>query len=112
MSESILTSTKKVLGLAEDYTAFDPDIITFINSAFSTLNQLGHGPVNGFSITGKETNWSDFSDNEIWLGHIRTYVYLKVRLLFDPPTTSFFLDAVKAQITEHEWRLNSFKEIA
>lgn len=110
MEDSILTSTKKILGLAEDYTAFDLDVITHINAAFSILAQLGVGPWAGVFIDSADYFWSDLEipDNQRML--VKTYVYLKVRMLFDPPTTSFLIDAMDKQIKEYEWRLNVFRE--
>lgn len=110
MSNSILTSTKKALNLAEDYTAFDPDIILHINSVFSTLNQLGVGPVNGFMIEDKEATWDAFLGDDPRLNHVKTYVYLRVRMLFDPPQTGFHTTAMQEQIKELEWRLNVQRE--
>ena len=110
MSTSILSSTKKALNLAEDYTAFDPDIIMHINSVFSTLNQLGVGPVNGFMIEDKEATWEAFLGDDPRLNHVKTYVYLRVRMLFDPPQTGFHTEAMKEQIRELEWRLNAQRE--
>lgn len=110
MSESILTSTKKVLGLAEDYTAFDPDITLFINGVFSTLTQLGIGPEGGFSIVDKTTTWDAFYGTNKNYNAVRTYMYLRVRYLFDPPQTSYLVAALKEQIQEHEWRLNTYRE--
>ena len=110
MSESILTSVKKVLGLDDDYTAFDPDIIMFINSAFSTLNQLGLGPDTGFSITDKDTTWDAFIGTDDRLNSVKIYVYLKVRSMFDPPQTQYLVEAMKQQIQELEWRLNVVRE--
>ena len=107
MSDSILLSTKKTLGLAEDYTAFDQDIIMHINSVFSVLHQLGIGPLEGFEIIDDTDTWEDFA-SDVRLNSIRSYVYLRVRLLFDPPTTSFLLNALQEQIKELEWRLNVF----
>lgn len=106
MEDSILTSTKKILGIAENYTAFDLDIITHINSAFSTLAQLGVGPAVGFQITDSTATWTQFSTTQLQRNMVRTYVFLKVKYLFDPPTTSFLLDATKTQIQEYEWRLS------
>ena len=110
MEESILTSTKKILGLSETYTAFDFDIITHINAAFSLLCQLGVGPAEGFSIQDKEDVWGDFAIPLNQLNLVKTYVYLKVRILFDPPQTSFLMQAANDQIREYEWRLNLFRE--
>lgn len=110
MEMSILTSTKKVLGIADDYTVFDLDIITHINAAFSILNQLGIGPVEGFMIEDKSDFWDDFVAPTVQLNLIKTYVFLKVRMLFDPPTTSYLLDAMKSQVEEYEWRLSTMRE--
>ena len=107
---SILTSTKKILGIAEDYTVFDLDIITHINSAFSTLTQLGIGPAAGFMIDDAEAVWADFIADDFQYNSVKSYVFLKVRQLFDPPQTSYLIDAVDKQIQELEWRLNSHRE--
>lgn len=110
MSESILTSTKKVLGIDESYTAFDVDIIMHINSVFSTLHQLGIGPDNGFMITDATATWDAFLGDDPRLNSIKTYMYLRVRLLFDPPATSFHINALENQIKELEWRLHVVRE--
>ena len=113
MEESILRSTKEVLGVAQSYTVFDQTIIFHINSAFSTLHQLGVGQDQGFAISDENNVWSDFvlaPDTEASLSMVKTYVFLRVRMLFDPPTTSFLLDAMSKQIQEHEWRLNVARE--
>jgi len=110
MTESILTSTKKNLGIEESYTAFDPDIILHINSVFSTLNQLGIGPIDGFAIDDATAVWSDFLEGDLRLNSVKTYIYLRVRMLFDPPTTGYFVGAVQKQIEELEWRLNVVRE--
>lgn len=103
---SILDSTKKILGLDADYDAFDLDIITHINSTFAQLSQLGVGPDEGFSIEDSETLWADFLGANKLLNFIKTYMYLKVRLFFDPPSTSFGITATQDQIKELEWRIN------
>ncbi|WNM72391.1 hypothetical protein SEA_MOSSY_12 [Gordonia phage Mossy] len=110
MSESILTSTKKILGIAEDYDVFDMDIILHINGVLSTLNQLGLGPEEGFMIQDDSEEWGDLLEDDMRLNSIKTYVYLKVRLLFDPPATSFVISAMNEQIKELEWRLNVYRE--
>lgn len=110
METSILKSTKKILGIADSYTAFDLDIITHINAAFSILNQLGVGPVEGFMIEDEGSDWEDFVVPQTQLNLVKTYVFLKARLLFDPPTTSFLIEATTKQIEEYEWRLNVFRE--
>lgn len=110
MSDSILTSTKKILGIDAAYEQFDLDIITHINSVFSTLSQLGIGPVGGFMIEDATPVWSDFLNNDINLNSVKTYVYLRVRLLFDPPTTSYLITALNEQVRELEWRLSVKRE--
>lgn len=110
MEQSILTSTKKILGIAADYTAFDLDIITHINAAFSTLTQLGVGPPNGFMIEDADVEWYDYIEDDIQLNTVKSYVFLKVRQLFDPPTTSYLITAMETQIRELEWRLNVNRE--
>ena len=103
--DSILTSIKKMLGIIEEDESFDIDIIIHINAAFSTLTQLGVGPKEGFVIRDKTTPWTEFID-DIRLENVRSYVYLKVRQVFDPPTNSAVLDAISRQINELEWRMN------
>lgn len=110
MEQSILNSVKKVLGIAPDYLVFDEDIMMHINSTFSTLAQLGIGPAEGFAIEGAEEEWDDFLDEDIKLNSVKSYMYLKVRQLFDPPTTSYLIDAQNKQIQELEWRLNAYRE--
>jgi hypothetical protein len=111
MTDSILNSIKKNVGLTEDYTAFDSDIIMYINSVFSTLKQLGVGPDAGFSIDDASTEWVDYLGADLLdFNEVRTYITLRVRMLFDPPQTSFHVTAMKEQIQEHEWRLNVTRE--
>lgn len=119
MEESILKGTKKIVGLAEGYTPFDHDVITHINSAFSSLSQLGIGPELGFMIEDDSALWEDFANlgdasnlivPQNQMNMIKTYIFLKVRMLFDPPSTSFHIEAMNNQIQEHEWRLNVFRE--
>lgn len=110
METSILTSTKKILGVPEDYTVFDQDIITHINSVFSTLTQLGVGPAEGFLIEDEGADWFEFIGDDPQLNAVKTYVFLRVRQLFDPPTTSYLITAFNEQIKELEWRLNSYRE--
>src|SRR5512140_2463681 len=106
MEQSILNSTKKILGLAEDYTVFDLDIITHINTAFSTLTQLGVGPSEGFMIEDDEAVWGAFIYDDLQFNAVKSYVFLRVKALFDPPTTSYLIAATEKQIQEFEWRLN------
>lgn len=104
--DSILTSIKKLLGIAEEYEHFDPDIIMHINSVFMTLHQLGVGPENGFSIMDEDATWDEFLPAGIKLESVKTYMYMKVRLAFDPPASSAVLQAMERQASELEWRLN------
>ena len=106
MTESILNDIKKLLGLDQTYTIFDTDIIIHINSVFMILNQLGVGPEDGYKITGPLNVWSEFTDDELLFESVKSYIYLKVRLLFDPPQNSSHLQAIQSQISEFEWRLN------
>lgn len=106
MNESILTSIKKLLGITEDYSQFDADIIMHINSVFSTLMQIGIGPKSGFAITGEQETWNDFIGDNKKQQSVISYVYLKVRLLFDPPSSSVLVSAINEQIKEFEWRLS------
>lgn len=104
--DSILTSIKKLLGIAEEYTQFDVDIIKHINTVFMILTQMGVGPPDGFSITGVYETWDDFLSGSTNLEGVKTYVYMKVQLMFDPPTSSAKLDSANRIISELEWRLN------
>lgn len=104
--ESILTSIKKLLGIAEEDTNFDQDLIMHINSVFMILTQLGVGPSKGFSIKDENDVWSDFIPEQSSLEAVKTYVYMKVRLMFDPPLSSAVADAINRNISELEWRLN------
>lgn len=106
--ENILESVKLMLGIQNDYTAFDQQILLHTNSVFVILNQLGVGPSNIFTADSSNV-WSDFLVNDsIDLNLVKSYVYLKVRLLFDPPTSSFAIEAMNKQAQEYEWRLNVF----
>lgn len=106
LDESILDSIKKLLNLSKDDTAFDTDVIIIINSVFTTLRQLGVGPEKGFRILGNEEKWNDFISDELMLDSVKTYVYLKVKIVFDPPLNSSLMDSFERQIKELEWRLN------
>lgn len=107
MTESILTSIKKLLGIDESYTHFDPDLIMHINSVFSILTQMGVGPPNGFSITGSGEKWADFINEEPnRFSLVKSYMHLKVKLLFDPPLGSAVIESMNRQISEFEWRLS------
>ena len=104
--DSILTSIKKLLGITEEYTHFDTDLIIHINSVFATLTQLGVGPSEGFVIVDKNDNWEQFTDDNILIESVKSYMYLKVKLLFDPPTSSAVIESTNRMINEFEWRLN------
>lgn len=110
VSDSILLTIKKLLGIMEDYTVFDEDIIVHINSSLMTLNQIGVGGEKPFLITGKEQTWNELSDNIEYLQAIKTYIYISVRLVFDPPASSYVLTALKEQLKEYEWRINIMAE--
>lgn len=107
---SILDSTKKALQVPFDYDVFDMDIIMHINSAFFTLQQIGIGPADGFQITGSEETWDTYLGTDLNLNAVKSYIFLKTRLLFDPPDRSYVLEAMKEQVTEYEWRLNLYRE--
>lgn len=106
MSNSILTSVKTTLGLPDAHTAFDSEIILYINSALSTLTQLGVGNPDGFSISSKQEVWSDFIGNDPKLNTVKTYVSLKVRMLHDPPEIGFVITEMRKTVEELEWRIN------
>lgn len=103
--ESILTSVKKLLGITEEYKHFDADIIMHINTIFATLKQLGVGPKNGYMIADEYAVWNDFIGEEKLLESVKTYVYLRVRLIFDPPTNSAVIESMNRLIAELEWRI-------
>ena len=104
--ESILTSIKKLLGITEDYEHFDTDITIHINSVFSILTQIGVGSETGFSISDKTATWSYFVSDNTKIEMVKTYMYLKVKLLFDPPLNSSVTNSIEKTISELEWRLN------
>lgn len=122
MEESILVTIKKLLGLAEDYTPFDTDIMVSINGSMLTLQQLGIGPKNGFVVTGYEQTWKDFNDwllspyssdtpsSSPFLEAIKQYIYLSVKMVFDPPANSFVMTSMEQQKLEYEWRLREHAE--
>lgn len=132
MADSILTSVKKIVGIAEADTSFDPDIILHVNTVFSVLTQLGIGPTAGFMIEDAGPTWDDFlgvrqsgireadgsvtySDQQLisankLLNMVKTYVYLRVRLIFDPPQTSFVIESINQQIRELEYRISVVRE--
>ena len=106
--DSILTSIKKLLGISADYTHFDQDLIIQINSAFSALTQLGVGPIEGFEIQDASSTWSEFIDDPR-LNFAKTYVQIRVKLAFDPPTSSALIESYNRQLDELTWRLTVAK---
>ena len=104
--ESILTSIKKLLGIAEHDTSFDTDVIMHINTVFMFLRRVGVGPEGGFSIEDSSAKWTDFIEDTTKVEGIKTYVYIRVKLIFDPPTTSAILENFKEMARELEWSLN------
>jgi hypothetical protein len=104
--ESILTSIKKMLGIAEEYTHFDADLIMHINSVLSILSQIGVGPAEGFSIKDAVAIWTDFIPEDSRLEFVKSYIYMKVKLLFDPPLSSAVIESINRIIGELEWRIN------
>lgn len=109
--ESILTSIKKMLGIEAIEEHFDPEIIVYINSVFMTLHQIGVGPETGFSIVDNVKTWTEYLGESANLEAVKSYMYLKVRLIFDPPSSAFVLDAMERQASEIEWRLNVQMEL-
>lgn len=103
--ESVLTSIKKMLGIEEEYTHFDADLIIHINSVLSILNQIGVGPSEGFSIEDEKNVWTDFIPQSPKLEFVKSYVYMKVKLLFDPPISSAAIESTNRLISELEWRI-------
>lgn len=103
--ESILASVKKVLGIDEVHTGFDEDIVLHINSVFAILQQMGVGPAEGFSIRDDSTVWDEYIQDVNQLNFVKSYIYLKVRLLFDPPVSSGAIESINKLISELEWRL-------
>lgn len=106
IKSSILNDVKEAIGIVQDYTVFDSQLIICINSVFSTLHQLGIGPEEGFYIDGPETKWEDYVESKRF-DFIRSYMIMKVHVMFDPPTSSVAMDALNKQIAEYEWRINS-----
>ena len=104
--DSILTSIKKLLGISEEYEHFDADLIMHINSVFMILTQLGVGPSEGFRITDESEIWTDFISEPARIDLVKSYMYLKVKLLFDPPSSSAVIESMNRMINEFEWRLN------
>lgn len=110
MPNSILDDVKKLLGIDPSYTAFDTDVIIHINSVFTILHGLGIGPTDGFMIMDNTVTWDAFIGTDLNLNSIKSYFFLRVRMLFDPPTTSFVIESMNKQIEELEWRLSVKRE--
>ena len=106
MQDSILMTIRKLVCGDPYADHFDTDLLVHINACFSILNQLGVGPENGFVVTDETQSWSSYSDNDLILNMVKTYVTLKVRVIFDPPLTSSVLEAMNKEISQLEWRLN------
>ena len=111
MENSILNTIKKLIGFDPLYTHFDLDIIVQINSCFSTLHDLGVGPVEGFFITDDKVTWDEYEISEPYLGMVKTYVYINTKLLFDRPETSYAIQAMTKAASELEWRLHAESEM-
>lgn len=106
MEDSILNSVKIQLGIPKDHTEFDEQLIRHINSVFISLYQIGAGPDDGFSIESKDDEWNEFSENQMLVNAVSEYMYLKVKTLFDPSTSSAVGDSIKDQLKELEFRIN------
>jgi len=103
---SILNSTKKVIGIMPEYTEFDDQLILYINTVFSKLWQLGVGPEDGFQIEDETTTWNEYLDDNKLLNDVKTFVHFSVKLMFDPPQSSSSMNALNELIKEYEWRIN------
>ena len=110
MENSILNTIKILVGIEPSDDAFDMNLIVLINSAIMTLRQIGIGPPNGFSIADSSTTWSDYISDIKLYESVKEYIHLKVTIVFDPPTSSYVMEAIKEQIKEIEWRLQNEKE--
>lgn len=108
--ESILTSIKKLIGIAEDYTQYDTDVIMHTNSVLMTVTQLGVGPEDGFYITGIDELWTDLVEDAGLIEAVKSFIYLKVKLLFDPPLSSVLIESMERQAKEYEWRITERAE--
>ncbi len=110
MADNILESTKKILGLPEDYEIFDLAITTHLNSVFAELWQLGVGPTAPFMLVDGSETWDAFLQDDVFLNMVRSFVYLKVRLMFDPPGTSYLIESLRVQAEQMAWRMNTYRE--
>ena len=111
MATSILSTVKKSLGLVEDDTSFDTEVILFTNSVLATLNQIGVGPETGFQIEDAGATWDDLLGADSRLNFVQSYVHIKVKLLFDPPATSFAIKAMETIASELESRISTVREV-
>lgn len=109
-NDSILTSIKKLMGLTEEYDAFDQDILILINSVLFELEQIGVKAKDGFVLSDKTSVWSDYSDDDRLLNALKPYIYMKTKLTFDPPTSSGALDSMNRIIDRFEWRINLYAD--
>lgn len=109
-NDSILTSIKKLMGLTEEYDAFDQDILILINSVLFELEQIGVKAKDGFVLSDKTAVWSDYSDDNRLLNALKPYIYMKTKLTFDPPTSSVALDSMNRIIDRFEWRINLYAD--
>lgn len=105
MQNSILLTIKQMLGIPSEYSVFDEELVVYINTVIAALRQLGVGPENGFAITGENDSWGDYIGDTLMYENVKSYIYLKVRMMFDPPSSSFVLEAFKNQAAEIEWRI-------
>lgn len=110
MDQSILNNVKKMVGVDASLTVFDLDILTHINSVFADLEQLGIGPVGGFTIDDAVPTWDAFIAGDARLSSVKSYMYFRVRLMFDPPQTSYLIESMNKQVEKMEWRLNVTRE--
>jgi hypothetical protein len=110
LEQSILNSIKKVLNVGPDDTSFDEDILMHTNSTFAKLQQLGIGPDAGFMIEDDSTEWDTYLGDDLQLNMVKSYMWLCVRLLFDPPQMSHLIESLEHQKNELEWRLNVHRE--
>lgn len=111
MSENVLSSVKKFIGVGPNDDSFDTDLVILINSEFGTLNQLHVGPTEPFRILTKEETWEEFIEDKKYLEMAKEFVCLNVKMIFDPPQNSFIMDAYKEKTRELEWRLNMFDNV-
>lgn len=111
MTDSILNTIKKLLGISNDDTSFDIDILVQINTAILGLIQIGVGPQSGYYVTSDSETWEEFIDDDVLLEGVKTYIYIKVRMVFDPPQNGAHKDALEKCLNEVEWRLQHVVEI-